>query len=47
MTGRMIRIDHSANNSIMIERGGLSSGIYLYEVQAGDMIIGKGKMSVE
>jgi PKD repeat protein len=47
MTGRMIRTDRSANNSIMIERGSLSSGIYLYEVQAGDMIIGKGKMSVE
>jgi PKD repeat protein len=47
MVGQQVRTIRSTNNSILIERGSLSPGIYVYEVIAGDMIIGKGKMSVE
>jgi hypothetical protein len=47
MLGQLVRTDKGVNNSILIERGTLSSGIYTYAVMAGDMMIGKGKMSIE
>jgi PKD repeat protein len=47
MIGQEVRTVTGVNNSIMIDRGTLASGIYTYAVTADKMIIGKGKMSIE
>lgn len=47
MIGQEVRTVSGVNNSIMIDRGTLASGIYTYAVTADKMIIGKGKMSIE
>jgi hypothetical protein len=47
MVGQLVRTDRGNNNAITISRGSLTSGIYIYEVVANNMIIGKGKMSIE
>jgi hypothetical protein len=47
MIGQEVRIVTGVNNSIMIDRGTLATGIYTYAVTADKMIIGKGKMSIE
>jgi hypothetical protein len=47
LVGQLVRTDHSVAHSIRIDRGSLTSGMYIYSVIAGDTLIGTGKMSVE
>lgn len=47
MVGQLVRTEKSVNNSILIERGSLTTGIYIYQVIANGVMIGKGKMTVE
>ena len=47
MIGQLVRTERATNNSIMIARGNLTSGMYLYTVLANGVMIGKGKMTVE
>ena len=47
MLGQVVRTEIAVKNSIMIQRGNLSSGIYTYAVMAGNVLIGQGKMSIE
>lgn len=47
MIGQQLRTLVGVNNTIMIDRGSLSAGIYTYAVLAGGHMIGQGKLSVE
>jgi PKD repeat protein len=47
LVGQLIRTDRGANHSVRIDRGSLTSGMYIYSVIAGNTVIGTGKMSVE
>lgn len=47
LVGQLIRTDHSVSHSVRIDRGSLTSGMYIYSVIAGNSVIGTGKMSVE
>jgi hypothetical protein len=47
MAGQLVRTDIATRNSILIQRGSLSGGIYIYTVTAGGVVIGKGKMTIE
>ncbi|MBS1596112.1 MAG: PKD domain-containing protein [Bacteroidetes bacterium] len=47
MIGQQLRSVICVNNTIMIDRGALSAGIYTYAVLANGRMIGQGKLSVE
>ena len=47
LVGHIVRTEKSVNNSILIERGSLTTGMYIYEVTTEGTVIGNGKMTVE